>query len=413
MEDKRLYEQILGLEAPWHVASVTMKAKERTIEVEVCVTEGQLWACPECKVRMHVHGYEKRKWRHLDTCQFETIIVADVPRVRCETHGTEMVSVPWAERYSRFTMLFERFAVDVLLETSILGGCELLGISWSEADGIKQRAVTRGLARKVRQVPKRVCVDEKSMGSGHNYVTVVLRADAGTKTVVDYIGDGRTAESLSGYWSMYTQEELTTVEAVAMDMWEPFITATKAGVPGAVEKIVHDPFHIAQHMNNAVNDVRKAEHRALSAKGDERLKNTKFMFLRAYENIPSYQEERFSELRSAKLQTSKAWIIKELLRDFWASPSVDEATQFLASWSSWAMRCRLKPVKRVAMMIKRHLAGVLNFFRHRITNAAAEGFNNLISSLVAKSFGYRNQERFKIDILFHAGGLDLYPGVAQ
>jgi transposase len=69
----------------------------------------------------------------------------------------------------------------------------------------------------------------------------------------------------------------------------------------------------------------------------------------------------------------------------------------------------LEPIKQVARSFKGHLENVLTYFTHRITNAALAGLNNRIAGLVKKAFGYRNRERFKTDILFHLGGLDLHP----
>ena len=147
MNDTKLYEQILGLQPPWSVQSVALKKAEGMIEIEVVCAE-TLWGCPECGQRMHRHDTERRRWRHLDSCQFKTIVVADVPRVKCPEHGTRMVNVPWAEARSRFTAWFERLAIDVLQECSTAAACEQLRISWEEADGIKQRAIDRGLLRR-------------------------------------------------------------------------------------------------------------------------------------------------------------------------------------------------------------------------------------------------------------------------
>jgi transposase len=165
MKDFELYQQILGLVEPWRVESVALKPQEREIEVRVGFAD-TLWGCPQCQQRMQIHDYEERRWRHLDSCQFKTIIVSRVPKVRCPEHGSQTVAVPWAEKYTRFTRLFERLAIDVMLECSITGACSILGMSWDEADGIKQRAVKRGLARKVPAVMARLCVDEKGMGRG-------------------------------------------------------------------------------------------------------------------------------------------------------------------------------------------------------------------------------------------------------
>lgn len=408
MKDFQLYQQILGLVAPWQVEGVSLKTKEQEIEVRVGFTE-TLWGCPECQVRMQIHDYEERRWRHLDSCQFKTIIVSRVPIVKCPKHGSQTVAVPWAEKYARFTQLFERLAIDVLLECSTSGGCQILRISWDEADGIKQRAVKRGLARKLPKVMPRLCVDEKGMGHGQNYLTIVAQV-ADVQTTVEYVGAGRQRESLDAFWEGLTTEQLAGVEAVGMDMWEPYLQSTLAHVPGAASKIVHDPFHLVKYMNEAVNDVRKSEHRHLQSMGDETLKNTRQLWLYGMENVPAKHAQRFEAVKDLNLQTSRAWAIKEVFRAFWLCDTLKEAERYFGKWYGWAIRSRLEPVKKVARMCKVHLGNILTFFVHRLTNGPIEGLNNKIQGLIKKAFGYRNKERFKTDIFFHLGGLDLYPG---
>lgn len=407
MKDVQLYQQILGLEAPWQVESVTLKPEQREIEVRVGYAE-TLWGCPQCAQRMQVHDYEERRWRHLDSCQFQTIIISRVPVVRCPKHGSQTVAVPWAEKYSRFSRLFERLAIDVMLECSISGACEILRISWDEADGIKQRAVKRGLARKEAAVMPRLCVDEKGIGNGQNYLTIVAQVQA-DRTTVQYVGEGREQASLDGFWQSLTPTQLAGVEAVAMDMWEPFVQSTLAHVPGAQAKIVHDPFHLVKAMNEAVNEVRKSEHRRLQAQGDDTLTGTRQLWLYGLENVPAKQARSFKEVWTINLQTSRAWMLKEVFRSFWLCDTLKQAARYFDKWYSWAIRSRLAPVKKVARTCKAHLDHLLTFFMHRLTNGPIEGLNNAIQGLIKKAFGYRNRERFKTDIYFHFGGLNLYP----
>lgn len=167
MQDYQLYEQILGLQAPWRVEAVRLAAEAGEIVVRVVCTEST-WGCPHCQQRMHIHEWDQRRWRHLDRCQFQTYIEAAIPRGRCPEHGTITVQVPWAEPYGRFTKLFERLAIDALRECSVTAACGLLRIRWDEADGIKQRAVQRGLARRPSRPIQRLGVDEKSAGRGQN-----------------------------------------------------------------------------------------------------------------------------------------------------------------------------------------------------------------------------------------------------
>lgn len=408
MQDIQLYQQILGIESPWQVENVRLDMKALEVEVKViCVEEN--WGCPTCQKRMHVHDYEERRWRHLDSCQFKTYVKAKVPVVRCPEHGSQTVRVPWAEKHGRFTSLFERLAIDVMGECSVKAACDILRISWDEADGIKQRAVRRGLARRKPEKLERLCVDEKSAGRGQDYVTVVAKVQAGSPAKVWHVGDGRDQSSLDLFWQGLSEEQRRSVQAVAMDLWEPYKNSTLASVPQAEQKIVHDPFHLARHMNDAVDSVRKEEHKRLAQGGNEQLKGTKYQWLYGWENLPEKYAESFGQLRRQKLKTGRAWSIKEMLREFWACPELEMAKEYFARWYGWAIRSRLEPVKKVARMFKRHLPNILTYFVHRLSNGPMEGLNNKIQSLVKKAYGYRNRERFKTDILFHLGGLDLYP----
>lgn len=408
MQDRQLYQQILGLSEPWVVTAVSLRLEAREVEVVVECTE-QVWGCPECGQRMHIHQWEQRRWRHLDSCQFKTIIVSDVPRVACPKHGTQTVAVPWADRFVRFSRMFERLAIDLMRECSVRAACDILGISWDEADGIKQRAVARGLERKQARPIPRLGVDEKCAGRGQDYVTVVARLEPGAAATVEFVSDGRKQEALDAFWQQLPPEHLPQVAAVAMDMWEPYFNSTMAHVPEAGDKIVFDPYHLARMLGDAVDKVRRQEHRVLSTAGDDTLANTKYLWLYAADNMPDRYAEKFTQLRVERLKTGRAWAIKETFRDFWGCQTEAEGRGRFAQWYGWAIRSRLEPIKKVARCFKEHLNNIVTYFKHRISNAALEGLNNRIAGLVKKAFGYRNRERFKTDILFHFGDLDLYP----
>ena len=388
------------------MVKLDLNVKGKTVEVRVECQESE-WACPTCSTRMQIRSYEERRWRHLDSCQFQTILICPVPRVDCAEHGSQMVQVPWAEPYGRFTALFERLAIDLMQECSISAACEILRISWDEADGIKQRAVQRGLARKKAQPLPRLGVDEKSFGKGQDYVTIVARLDPGKSATVEYVADDRKKESMDAFWASLTEDQLKSVEAIAMDMWEPFRLSTVDWVPHAA--IVHDSFHLAAYMNEAVDKVRQQEHRQLLAQGDDSLTGSKHIWLYGWENVPEKHKASFDELKASQLKTSRAWSIKEMFRSFWSCDTVADGKEHFQRWYNWAIRCRLEPVKQVAKTFKRHLDNILTYFDHRLTNAALEGLNSKIQGLIKKACGYRNRERFKTDIMFHCGGLDLYP----
>ena len=281
-------------------------------------------------------------------------------------------------------------------------------LSYAASDGAQESVGqhTRGQARKQPQAIVHVGVDEKSFRKGHSYMTVVCDLDQST---VEYVAENRTSESLSGYYQSLLPEHLDAIEAVAMDMWDPYVHATVDCVPLAADKIVYDRFYIMKHMNDAVNKVRLEEHQALSSQGDDVLKGTKHWWLYTYDNMPDKYLRAFEAVRDQNLRTSRAWAIKETLRDLWNYRSMTWARKFFKNWFGWARRSRLSPVKNLAAMLKRRLDNILNYCNHQITNAVAEGLNSKIMAIKRLAGGYRNKENFKTVIYFFCGGLDLYP----
>ena len=407
MRDIDLYHHLLGLEDPWFVSEVKLDVEKGRVEVWVEHPKGLQWPCPECGTEGKLHDHaEERIWRHLDSCQFRTFLHARPPRVVCPEHGVRQVRLPWAEPHARFTVLFERFAVEVLSHTHIQAGRQILRISWDEAWHVMERAVQRGLGRKPKRIIAQLGVDEKSAGSGQDYVTVVCDLERAT---VEEVTEGNNCRSLEIYFEGLTAEQREGIEVVSMDMAGGYINAVSESLPEGREKIVFDRFHIMKLMNEAVDKVRREEHKRLTEGGRSILTGTKFLWLYARERLPSRYWEQFSSLKAAGLKTARAWAIKETLRELWRYKSRAWAEKFWKQWYFWATHSRLAPVKKIANTLKTHLYGILTYSKHRITNATTEGINSMIETLRKAACGFRNKERFRTVILFHLGGLDLYP----
>jgi transposase len=229
------------------------------------------------------------------------------------------------------------------------------------------------------------------------------------EATVQYIGEERKEKSLAAYFAAFPPEERQRVEAISLDMWPAFINACRSAIPDADEKMVFDRFHIMHHVLEAVDRVRKQEHKALLAQGDDTLSRSKYLWLYSAENVPAKSRRRFAELKSAQLKTGRAWALKEHLRHLWQYHSLAWAKRLWKHWYFWASHSRLAPMIEVAHLIKRHLPNVLTYFQHRITNAVAEGLNSKIATIQKRACGFRNRDNFKTAVYFHCGGLDLYP----
>ncbi len=373
MRDKDLYGRILGIEAPWKVVEVELRLEDEG-EVMVFLKHGSPKdvRCPECG--KEAPGYDTRSssWRHLDTCQYRTILVADVPRIDCPEHGVRQIRVPWSEAGSRFTALFEALVIDWLREASIAAVSRRLGLSWKAVSGVMDRAVERGLARRKARLPARIGVDETSYQKRHEYVTVVLDQE-GSEVV--HVADGKGRAALDGFFEKFTQEEREQVESVSMDMSASYIASTKDWIPEAGKKIAFDRFHVAQHLGQAVDKVRRQENKALASDGDNRLKGTKYLWLQSPDALNEERWEHLDALRNASLKTARAWAIKELASTLWTYRSRGWARKAWLRWYDWAIRSRLEPIKKAARMVKKNLDGILNATVMGVTNARSEAIN--------------------------------------
>ena len=405
MKDTQLYSQILGIEKPWKVTDVQVSLANDEVEVTVDHGSGKL-TCPKCGKACSGYDKRQRRWRHLDTCQLKTLLVAEVPRVECSEHGVVTVSVPWAEPGSGFTALFEALVIDWLKDASTSAVSEHLRLSWNAVDGIMQRAVKRGLSHREALSPRQISVDETSYRKGHDYVTVVTDQE---QSVVLHVAENRETDSLAEFYDLLSEDQKKGIESVCMDMWPAYIRATREALPNADSKIAFDRFHVAQYMGKAVDQVRRQEHRQLIRQGDERMKGSKYQWLRNRSNMSWHQQRSFSELRQSSLKTARAWAIKDLASRLWGYRSRTWAEKGWKRLINWMARSRLKPMQTTSKTLRNHLWGILNAVIRKVDNSHAESMNSRIKTLKSRARGFRNRERFRNAIYFHLGGLQLYP----
>ena len=369
---------------------------------------GTKFCCPDCNTELPCHDHaEERRWRHLDSCQFKTILIAKQPRVNCPKHGVKTVLVPWAEKSSHFTLMFVRFAIDVLLATqTVAGASSLLRTSWDETWYILEKAVELGKARKLNPPMPRIGIDEKAFRKGQSYINLIYDLDRST---VEAISDGKDIHAGNTAFSQLSEDQLVSAHAIAMDMSAANVKSAKENIPLAEEKMVHDRFHIMKVATEAVDKVRRGEHRRLVELGDHRLSGTKYLWLTGQENLSDSQRKRFDEAYTRQLETGKAWAYKEMLRDLRHHEKPEVATHFLKDWYNRVIHTNLEPLKKVARTIKERLPNVVSYCSLGITNAVAEGINSKIMAIKRRVGGYRNRKNFKTAIYFYCGGLNLYP----
>jgi transposase len=382
--EHRLFTAALGLESPWSVSDVRFDATAGRIDFDIAFPAGTRFCCPACgAVDQPVHDTRERNWHHLHFFQYQAFIHASVPRVRCRECGkTTQVAVPWARAGSGFTQLFEALIVTLCRAMPVNTVAGRLGVSDDAIWRILDYYVEAARAQADYSDVHRVGVDETAARRGQRYITLFHDFGQGRLLFAcegrDQHTVARFAEDLRAHGGAPEQ-----VDAVCMDMSKAYISGVNKHLSTAA--ITFDAFHVIQLANQAVEEVRRAE-----SKHQPALKHSRWTWLKDKRKWTQRQISQAHDLTRRRLKTARAWRLKESLRDLYRqAKSPEQAHALFAKWYSWARRCRLEPIKRLATTLKSHLQGLLNAFDSGLSNGRVEGINSLIQAAKARARGYR------------------------
>lgn len=385
----------LGLKA--HTVTGVEETEECMI-VHIDRLGRRLLRCGVCRRRCRkVHSVRKeRGWRDLSMRKLPLKLRYRPRRVDCPRCGVRVEDFPWAEPWARVTTALSNAVAGLARELSWQGTAREYGLNWKTVAGIVKRVVRYGLRNRKRPPVHVIGIDEVSRRKGQVYLTVVYDLD---RRVLLWVGDGRTEEAVKKF---FTEEmgrrRCGTLRVVCMDMWAPYINLVREHARNA--QILFDRFHIVQHLNEAVTEVRRSLLRRLNRKERAAFKGTRWLVLKNPWNLSSDQKERLSTLVRWNTPLVRAWYLKESFQLFWDYKQPKRAERHLRKWMSSAMRSRLEPFKRFVRMLRSHLDGILPWTKHRLSNGAVEGMNNKIKSISHRSFGFRGAENF-IAAIYH------------
>jgi transposase len=344
--------------------------------------------CPRCGARGS-GSYDRRirLWRHLDLGPWEVYLRGEIRRLecrRCDAVVTE--SVPWAEHGSSFTRDFENVVAYLAQQTHKTAVCRLMGIAWPTVGNIIARFVRRhSLPLHLRRLV-RIGVDEVSYRKGHRYLTLV--ADH-LKGQIVWGAEGRSGETLSGFFDAIGEAGCRQLEAISVDMCEAYLSVIRQRAPQA--KIVIDPFHVVKLANEAVNEVRRSQMRSLTGDAKRALKNTRWILLRDPDDLLVREYATLTVLAKVNRPLYRAYLLKESLRGFYDLP-VDEARRKLSAWLAWASRSRLKPFVKLARTVRRYRDGILAAIELGLSNGRLEGLNSKVRLLSHRAYGFHSPE---------------------
>jgi len=365
--------------------------------------------CSQCQ--RAVPGYdrlEEREWRHIPLWGLETWFRYAPHRVACPEHGVVVEYIPWNEGKRRLTTAMMGFLARWARRLSWRETAEAFQVSWEAVYRSVEWLVHWGLAHRELRGVESIGVDEIHWGHGlraNNFLTVIYQIDAHCRRLL-WVGRRRTQATLRRGLKALGPEVVKGLRFICSDMWQPYLQVMAVQAGQALH--VLDRFHITMHLNQAVDQVRRAESSRLQAAGKataQQLKHTRWPLLRRGNRVRGRARQKLNALLASKLQTARAWELKETFSHFWKYRSVTWAGAFLDYWSYRAMRSRLEPMKKVARMLRTHEPLLLNWFRAKgeISSGAVEGLNNKIRVVTRRSYGFRTYQAMEI-ALYHTLG---------
>jgi transposase len=381
---------------------------------EVSVEVAPLWRKPRCGVcGRRAPAYDRRPlrwWRHL-VVGARVVLLAYAPRrVHCRRCGVRTEQVPWGASASRFSWAFEEWVAYLAQITDQTKVHKLTGVAWSTVGQIIERVVSRRLSPERLSNLRRIGIDEFSYRKRHRYLTIVVDHD---RRRVVWAAEGRSAETLSGFFREVGPQACAAIELVSIDMAGGYKKAIAEFLPGA--QVIYDRFHVQRLASDALDAVRRSLVREAAAAEDDdsdesqAIKKTRWVLLKGWHRLDAGERARLHEVQRTNRPLYRGYLLKETLAGALDYRQPARAEKALRSWIAWAGRSRLRPFVRVARTLRAHFAGVLAYIQHRLTNGLAEGLNNKLRMISRRAYGFHSAEALIAMLFLNAGGIKLSP----
>jgi len=400
MRDIDLFQLALGLVPPWMVADAKFDADKKRLDIEIDFKTGGRFACPECgKADCPVHDTVKKTWRHLNFFQHQAFLHARVPRIDCSNCGVRLVAVPWARPGSGFTLLFEAFVMTLVKGMPVAAAARLVGEHDTRLWRVIQHYVEDAVARMDLADLRRVAIDETAAKRGHNYISLFVDIDS--RKVV-YATEGKDADTVARFADHVDDHnsDASRIKEVCIDMSAAYVKGVEYNLTEA--EITFDKFHAVKLVNDAVDQVRRAESRERPE-----LKHSRYLWLKNERHLSVEQLTTLAELTRMHLKTARAYRLRLAFQEMYDAPSLDWGELIFDRWYGWAIRSRLEPMKKAARTLKQHRDGVLRWFDSKIANGLIEAINSLVQAAKAKARGYRSLRNLIAITYLIAGKIDL------
>lgn len=341
-----------------------------------------------------IHSHHSRDLHDLPLAGSRVIICYHYRILHCPECGFKVEYHDFIEPYSRVTNRFAYFIFQLCQKMTIKDVAEFCGLHWHQVKRIDRTELSRRFAKVPLRKVSILCVDEISIKKRHNYLTVV--ADYLSGQVIKVL-EKRDYSAIANYLKTIPLNTRKRINAVAMDMWDPYIKAFKKYLPHA--DIVFDLFHVVAAFSRVIDKIRSDQYREADTRSRKIMKRSRFLLLKNPENLKDDEKPRLKVILKNNELLSATYILKDYLKRLWQYKYPKSAQKFLDYWCALANETGCVELTKFAKMLKRHSYGIIAHCKYPIHTGKLEGINNKIKVIKRKAYGYHDTEYFALKII--------------
>ena len=343
--------------------------------------------CSGCGRRLHtVQDVREREVRDLPWSVYRATVVVEVHRVRCPECGVRVEKMEQLPSKAPFSKRFEEAVGQACESASARQVARRTGLAESTVRAIDLRYLERWEAKRRRPPLRQMGVDEIYRGKQGKFLTVVCNLETGEPL---WFGRERKKETLDDFFrSQLVSRQRKRIAAVCVDMWEPFRLSMEQWAPQC--KIVYDKFHVMQHANDAIDELRRAEFFRQGKKKRGLIKGKKWLLMSRWTNLTGIQRGELNRLFQLNRRVFKGYMLKESLERLWNYRYRGAMLNYLNQWMDQLKWQRLAPFEKLAKTLLKHVDGIANYCETKVRFGVVEAVNGNIRMLINRGRGYQN-----------------------
>jgi transposase len=343
--------------------------------------------CSGCGRRVHgIAEVYEREVRDLPCFEYLTTVVIELYRLKCPDCGLKTEKVPHLPSKAPFSKRFEDAVGQACEGAAARRVARQFGLAASTVRGIDLRYLERWAAARRKPALRQMGVDEIHLGKKQKFLTVVSNLETGEPL---WFGRERKKETLDEFFDKeLSARQRRGILAACVDMWKPFRLSIEQWAPNC--RIVYDKFHVIQHANAAVDEVRRAEFFRKGGRTRGLVKGKRWLLLTRWVNLTGSKRQELNSLFAMNRRLLKAYLLKESLERLWFYRYEGAMLRYLQKWIDQLRWQRLTPFEKLAVMLLDHLDGILNYCCTKVPLGVVEAVNGNIKALLRRGRGYRN-----------------------